>query len=199
MQQSRLLGVFTEQGAQWPTMGVSLIKYCKPFAETIQKLDEALAELSDRPSWSLINELQAPNDISRIHEAAITQPACTAIQVALVDLLKSIGILFCVAVGHSSGEIAAAYAIGCISSKDAIRIAYYRGLHTNLACGTDGEAGKMMAVGYSFDQATIFCEQDQWEGRLVVAASNGPKATTLSGDHDAIMEAKEALDEQGIC
>ncbi|KAF5878447.1 putative polyketide synthase protein [Botrytis fragariae] len=197
MPKSQLLGIFTGQGAQWPGMGASLIKSCRMFAQSIQSMDEALADLPDGPSWTLMEELQAPSDKTKIHESAISQPACTALQIALVDLLNYIGISFSVVVGHSSGEIAAAYTTGCISAKDAIRIAYYRGIHTQLAGGLDMETGGMMAVGYSFNQATIFCEQDQWEGRLVVAASNGPRGTTLSGDYDAIIEAKEVLEEEG--
>jgi acyl transferase domain-containing protein len=192
-----IFGVFTGQGAQWPGMGSSLVRSCHVFTECIQKLDKALEELPDGPSWTLMEVLQAPIDKTRIHEAAISQPACTALQIALVDLLDHIGISFTVVVGHSSGEIAAAYAAGCISAKDAIRIAYYRGMHTKLAAGPYGEVGGMIATGYSFSQATVFCEQDQWEGRLVVAASNGPKSTTLSGDYDAIIEAKETLDGEG--
>jgi hybrid polyketide synthase / nonribosomal peptide synthetase ACE1 len=193
----RILGIFTGQGAQWPAMGSSLIRSCSLFADSITRLDHFLSELHDAPSWTLMKELQATGARSRINEAAISQPACTAVQTALVDLIQAAGIKFSTVVGHSSGEIGAAYAAGLISSADAIRIAYYRGLHASLACGPDGEAGAMLAAGYSYDQATIFCDQDQYEGRLAVAASNGPKSVTLSGDLEAIEEAKEHLDGEG--
>ncbi|KAJ5922013.1 hypothetical protein N7516_009716 [Penicillium verrucosum] len=106
----RILGVFTGQGAQWPAMGAALIRS------------------SQFPEWRLTDEIFAGADTSRIAEAAVSQPLCTAIQIVLVDLLQSAGLTFASVVGHSSGEIAAAYAAGLISAHDAIRIAYYRGL-----------------------------------------------------------------------
>ncbi|MCJ1245273.1 hypothetical protein MMC30_002476 [Trapelia coarctata] len=193
----RILGIFTGQGAQWATMGSHLIKTCLLFAQSIEKLDQSLAKLPDGPSWTLMEELQASDENSRIGEAAISQPACTALQVALIDLAHQAGIQFSAVVGHSSGEIAAAYAAGIISSADAIRIAYYRGLYAKLACDSEGKAGGMMATGYTYNQATAFCEQDQYEGRLSVAACNGPKSVTLAGDLEAIEEAKEHLDGEG--
>ena len=79
---------------------------------------------------------------------------CTAIQVVLVDLLQAAGITFSAVVGHSSGEIGAAYAAGLISDHDAIRIAYYRGLHVRLAGDSiDGQKGAMLAVGTSLEDA----------------------------------------------
>ena len=65
-------------------------------------------------------------DTSRIAEAALFQPLCTAIQVVLVDLLRAAGIKFAAVVGHSSVEIGAAYAAGFLTAKDAIQVAYYR-------------------------------------------------------------------------
>lgn len=103
----RILGVFTGQGAQWPTMGRDLISKSQVFSSSIDHLDDTLRKLPDPPSWSLRQQLQADKHESRCNEAAFSQPLCTAIQVALVDLLRSIGIHFSVIVGHSSGEIAA--------------------------------------------------------------------------------------------
>ena len=194
----RILGIFTGQGAQWASMGSHLIKTCRLFAQSIERLDQSLAKLPDGPSWTLMEELQASDEYSRIGEAAISQPACTALQIALVDLVHEAGIRFSAVVGHSSGEIAAAYATGMISSTEAIRIAYYRGLFAKMARGPEGEAGGMIATGFNHIQATAFCAQDQYEGRLSVAACNGPKSVTLSGDLEAIEEAKEHLDGEGI-
>jgi acyl transferase domain-containing protein len=71
-------------------------------------------------SWSLIDELAKADDQSRINEAEISQPATTAIQIALVDLLESFYIRPSRVVGHSSGEVAAAYAAGALSRDNAI-------------------------------------------------------------------------------
>ncbi|OPB36124.1 hypothetical protein A0O28_0108990 [Trichoderma guizhouense] len=193
---ARILGVFTGQGAQWPSMGRRLYEKSATFKQTIDRLEESLKNLPDAPSWSLVSELMASPEKSRIHEAAISQPLCTALQVALVDLLYASGITFSAVVGHSSGEIGAAYAAEYIKAEDAIRIAYYRGVHAHLAGGPDGQKGKMMAVGMGLEQARAFCSQDKLAGRIHVAASNSRSSVTLSGDADAVDEAKELLDSQ---
>jgi acyl transferase domain-containing protein len=191
----RLLGVFTGQGAQWPSMGASLFARCASFRSSIQVMEESLSSLSDGPAWSLSAELIASVESSRVHEAAISQPLCTALQIALVDLLKESGISFSAVVGHSSGEIAAAYAAGHIHTGDAIRIAYYRGKYAHLA-RNQGRSGKMIAVGMSYSQACDFCQEEMFRNRIVPAASNSRSSVTLSGDADAIDEAKKILDDR---
>lgn len=192
-----ILGIFTGQGAQWPTMGRSLILHNLLFRRSIQFLEASLAELGDdAPSWSLERELLAEEEISRVTEATISQPLCTAVQIGLVDILRASGIKMRSVVGHSSGEIAAVYAAGIISARDAIRIAYYRGFHAKLAKGPGEEHGAMMAVGISFESATELCERPEFAGRVNVAAANAPTSVTVSGDADAIEELKIYLDSE---
>ncbi|KAL7925223.1 polyketide synthase [Trichoderma austrokoningii] len=193
---ARILGIFTGQGAQWPSMGRRLYEKPNMLRQTIDDLEKALSNLPVPPSWSLSGELVASAEDSRIHEAAISQPLCTALQIALVDLLYASGITFSAVVGHSSGEISAAYAAGYLKAADAIAIAYYRGVFTHLAGGPNGQKGKMMAVGMNFEQALFFCKEAQFAGRIQVAAGNSRSSVTLSGDEDAIEEAKQLLDQQ---
>ncbi|TPX06876.1 uncharacterized protein E0L32_002372 [Thyridium curvatum] len=197
-QKDAILGIFTGQGAQWPTMGTKLIESQPAALKLIEILDESLQTLpeADRPQWKILDELRKDKDASRIAEAALSQPLCTAVQLVLVDVVRAANIRFTAVVGHSSGEIAAAYAAGFISAKDAIRIAYYRGLHAKSASGTNGCKGAMMAVGTSFEDGKELCKLEDLEGRICVAASNSPNSITLSGDADAIEEAKEALDQE---
>ena len=195
----RLLGVFTGQGAQWPAMGAHLVRSSDFVRERIQHLEQSLATLpsSDRPAWKLQDEMLAEDDISRISEAALSQPLCTAIQIVLVDLLRAAGITFAAVVGHSSGEIAAAYAAGFISAHDAIRIAYYRGVFARLAGNqSTGQKGAMLAVGTSWEDAQVLINLRAFKGRLAVAAHNSPASVTLSGDADAIVHAKKFFDEE---
>ena len=189
-----ILGIFTGQGAQWITMAKELILGCRLFHESIQTCEKSLACLPDPPSWSLTRELLADDSSSRISEAALAQPLCTAVQVAMVDLIRAAGIKLDAVVGHSSGEIAATYAAGIISASDAIRIAYYRGYYARLAQGADGRQGAMMAVGLTLDSAMAFCTEAPFYGRMSVAASNSPSIVTLSGDVEAIHEAKRIFD-----
>ena len=195
----RILGVFTGQGAQWPGMGRELLRTSSVAREIVHRLQDSLAQLPDPPSWSLADEMQADAAAtsSRLAEASVAQPLCTAVQVILVDLLQLAGVTFTAVVGHSSGEIGAAYAAGMITAQDAIRIAYYRGVHARLARGDNGQRGAMLAAGMGYDKACDFCAR-HFPGRLDVAASNAPGSVTLSGNADAVEEARALLaDDQG--
>ncbi|KAJ6264058.1 hypothetical protein Dda_0199 [Drechslerella dactyloides] len=189
----KILGIFTGQGAQWPQMGRELLQTSSLFSQVMDELQDSLNILSDGPSWSLKAELLKDASSSRVHEAAVGQPLCTAVQIALVDLLRHAGISFTDVVGHSSGEIAAAYTAGFLSAFDAIRVAYYRGYHASAASGS----GSMMAVSISYGDALEFCESPRFSGRLTVAANNSANSVTLSGDEDAIREAQDLLQERG--
>ncbi|TLS24369.1 hypothetical protein PpBr36_08948 [Pyricularia pennisetigena] len=194
----KILGVFTGQGAQWAEMSKHLLMNSTVFKQTIHQLEDTLRECPTPPDWTISQELMADAENSRINMAAVAQPLCTAVQVALVDVLRSIGITFHTVVGHSSGEVAAAYAAGRITAQNAILIAYYRGLYAHLA-GSPGSGAKggMLAVGLSKLEAERLCDLDAWRGRLSVAASNSHTSVTLSGDLDAAKEMAQHLTEQG--
>lgn len=124
-----ILGIFTGQGAQWPQMGLDLLSAFPVTRDWFEELQVSLDQLPAeyRPEFSLLDELSAPKPSSRIQKAAVAQPLCTAVQIVLVNLLSSLGISFDTVVGHSSGEVGAAYAAGILTARDAIRIAYLRG------------------------------------------------------------------------
>ncbi len=180
-------------------MGKELILASKSAESIVDELEKSLAELpkADRPSWSLKSEMLAPATSSRLSKGEFSQPLCTAVQVVLVDLLRQAGIEFDNVVGHSSGEIAAAYAADFISSRDAIRIAYYRGVYSKLARGPDNESGAMLAAGTSMEDAGELCAIPEFEGKLQVAASNSSASVTLSGNAEAVEQAKEILEDEG--
>ncbi|NOJ84050.1 acyltransferase domain-containing protein, partial [Myxococcus xanthus] len=123
--------------------------------------------LSDGPDWSLRAELLAPAETSRIAQAEISQPLCTAVQILVVDLLEQAGVKFSSVVGHSSGEIACAYVSGFISATDAIRVAYYRGKYAPLAKG-----GAMVAAGTDMQDAIDLCSLPKLKGKAQLAANN---------------------------
>lgn len=187
----RLLAVFTGQGAQYARMGAELLERSPMARKIIGELEAYLAALpneSERPRWSLEQELLAPQATSRLHEAALSQPLCTALQIVQVDLLRAAGVELAGAVGHSSGEIGAAYAAGLLSARDALLVAYFRGLHASSAASPNGAdvEGAMMAVGTSMeDAAEIIADFD---GAATLAACNSSASVTLSGDQDAIDE-----------
>ncbi|KAJ5446582.1 hypothetical protein N7445_001403 [Penicillium cf. griseofulvum] len=197
-ERKRIMGIFTGQGAQWPQMGLDLISEYPAARGWLEDLQKSLDTLPTeyQPTFSLLDELTAPKGPSRVQEAEIAQPLCTAVQILLVNVLWKIGIEFEKVVGHSSGEVAAAYAAGVLNAHDAIRIAYLRGKVARIA-GSNGKKGGMLAAGLSFDEATSFCEQSQFQGRISIAACNSPSSVTLSGDADAIKEAEQLLKRQG--
>lgn len=194
----KLLGIFTGQGAQWPRMGAELLVSSPLAADCLSRLDSALQALpsSDRPSWSLRDELLKDSSSSRMGEALFSQTLSTAVQIMLVHLLRAAGLSFAAVVGHSSGEIAAAYAAGYLCDDDAIKIAYYRGWSLQNAPDQKPVKGAMMAVGTSIEDAKELCEMPSLEGRICVAASNSSASVTLSGDADAIDEAKEIFEDE---
>ena len=122
-----ILDVFTGQGAQWVSMGAELFVYSASFRHTILSLELTLKGIVNGSTWSLTKELMNKSNPERSLSAEISQPLCTAIQIALIDLLKVFGITFSAVVCHSSGEIAAAYSADVLTAADAISIAYYRG------------------------------------------------------------------------
>ncbi|KAI9697552.1 MAG: Type I Iterative PKS [Bogoriella megaspora] len=197
---NELLGIFTGQGAQFARLGAELFEQSSVARQIILELEAHLAKLSadDRPLWSLSSELVAPNASSRVNEAAIAQPLCTAVQILLVDLLGLAGVHFDAVIGHSSGEIGAAYAVGILSARDAILIAYFRGVHVSHAESPNGKhiRGAMVAVGTSMEDAEELCNDDVYTGRLVVAACNSPSSVTISGDEDAIEELQDLLEDE---
>ncbi|TPX14116.1 uncharacterized protein E0L32_000510 [Thyridium curvatum] len=193
----RVLGVFTGQGAQWPTMGRELLKspYVRKLVEDLDRELQSLP-LPERPSWTLVGQLTCDASESRVAEAAYAQPLSTAIQIILYDLLHSAGVTFQAIVGHSSGEVAVAYAKGYITRVEAIKIAYYRGYYSTIC--TSDKPGAMMAAGASAEDANELCNLPMFEGRtLCVAAYNSPAGVTLSGDSDAIEQAREILQDEG--
>jgi acyl transferase domain-containing protein len=179
-------------------MGKSLITSI-PFARhIIDDLDRSLASLPPRyrPAWTLLEQFMLDAGESNVMEATFAQPLCTAVQIVLVELLGAAGYAFKAVVGHSSGEIACAFAAGHITAAQAIRIAYLRGHITGLASSPAGVQGAMLAAGTTFEDAQELCALDLFAGRMCVAASNAPDSVTLSGDIDAIEEAQAVLEDE---
>ena len=183
---------FTGQGAQWATMGSELMAYYPSFLRSIRVLDRALEDLPDGPDWTLEDALLEDAQTSHVSEAEFSQPLCTAIQVALVQLLALWNIKPRVTVGHSSGEIAAAFAAGLISATEAIVVAYYRGK----VVSTVNTNGAMMAVGLGAEEVAPFLEDTN--GKVIIACHNSPSSVTLSGDADVLEVVKRKLDTENI-
>ena len=180
--------VFTGQGAQWPQMGKEILVF--PLARLIlQELDQILQAQPNPPSWTLEAELCQARTADHLRQPEFSQPLVTALQICLFSLLESWGIKPTAVVGHSSGEIAAAYAAGWLNRAGAIKAAFYRG---RAAVNRKNEAEPntgMLAVGLGPESATPFLERYTSDGLNVwIACFNSPSSVTVSG-HKPTLEA----------
>ncbi|EER36725.1 polyketide synthase [Histoplasma capsulatum H143] len=176
--------VFTGQGAQWPEMGLPLMRSNIVFRQSIQAMDKFLQKLPDGPAWTIEAELALPADRSNIHKSEYSQPLSTALQIALVETFASVGIEPTTVIGHSSGEIAAAFAAGALTASEAIQLAYYRGLATVKYA----PEGAMAAIGLGWDEVTEYLLPD-----TVVACENSPASVTIAGERASVQRVIEAI------
>lgn len=161
-------------------------------------IDEAEAHLKKMGApWSLTEELAKPAPDSRVDDAEISQPACTAVQLALVMLLRSWRVVPAKVLGHSSGEIAAAFAAGLISFRTALAIAYFRGQAAAALTRQQSRKGAMLALGVGYEEAVILIENHA-QGYATVAAINSQGSVTISGDESAIENIHKVVDETGL-
>ena len=179
-------------------MGRGLLNHSPSFTAIIKRCDDALAELPSGPTWTIQSQLSQPPETSFLHVPSVSQVVCTALQIGLVAIWKTWGLKPSVVLGHSSGEIAAAYTAGMLSLRDSMAIAFYRG-----ACmGDDGQLsiqnfnGAMCVV--SMNEVECEATLSPYEGRVALAAVNSPTSCTLSGDRDAIDEILVSCKADGI-
>ena len=181
----RKLGfIFSGQGPQWYAMGRELIATSSVFKETILKIEAHFAELAD---WSLLEEMSRDEETTKISDTRIAQPAIMAIQIALVELWKSWGIKPEGTVGHSIGEVAAAYTAGALTLEQAVQVIYHRSRGQNKATGK----GKMLAVALTEKEARQAIKG--LEAKVSIAAINGPNMIALSGDVDALEKVENEM------
>ena len=190
-----LVFVFTGQGAQYAGMARELLSRNAHFRSTIRELDTVLQAQAEpyRPSWTLEQTMLDDVDTSRVNDVERSQPLCTAVQIALVNLMQSWGLGHPSAViGHSSGEIAAAYTAGLLNSKEAILVAYFRGY----VVGQLRTKGAMMAAGLGPEAAKHLIESRGLETQVRVACVNAPESVTLSGSFEGIETLQSELQSQ---
>lgn len=171
--------VFSGMGPQWWAMGRQLFENEPVFRAKIEECDALLSRHAD---WSLLEELSAPEEKSRIDETHIAQPGIFSIQVALAALLASRGVKPEAIVGHSAGEVAAAHVSGALSLEDAILVIYHR---SRLQHRTEGQ-GRILAAGISAQAAEKYLKGRETEVSL--GAVNSPNSIALAGD-EAVLDA----------
>ncbi|MCX8146186.1 MAG: SDR family NAD(P)-dependent oxidoreductase [Azovibrio sp.] len=183
--------VYSGNGAQWVGMGLRLMAESPAFAGILAELDARMQPIA---GFSLLAELQATGETSRLDDTVVAQPLLFAIQVAITRLLKGQGVEPAAVAGHSVGEVAAAWACGALDLDAAIRVIVAR----SRAQGETRGTGRMAAVGLSEEgmQAVI---AELGEGLdITIAGINSPKNLTLSGSLADLERLQSHLAPKGV-
>ncbi|KAL2018152.1 hypothetical protein VTK56DRAFT_1228 [Thermocarpiscus australiensis] len=188
--------VFTGQGAQWHAMGRELIVPYPVFKASLEEADGYLRELG--AGWSLMEELCRDAATTRINDAAISVACSVALQISLVRLLRSWGVNPTAVTSHSSGEIAAAYAVGALSYREAMAVAYHRGVLVADKSLRGPVKGGMVAVGLGLEETERYLQRLTCGGKAVPACINSPQSVTVAGDIDAVTEIEALAKEDGV-
>jgi acyl transferase domain-containing protein/NADPH:quinone reductase-like Zn-dependent oxidoreductase/NAD(P)-dependent dehydrogenase (short-subunit alcohol dehydrogenase family)/acyl carrier protein len=181
--------VFPGQGSQWLGMGRELLGSAGVFQRTLEACDQAIQKWA---GWSLLDELAAPPEASRLDRVDVVQPAIFGIQTALADLWKALGIEPAAVIGHSLGEVAAAYVAGALDLDDAAHVICAR---SRLVLRTSGRGG-MLVVELAREEAAALAEASA--GAISLAAVNGPRTCILSGESRALDELGRELERREV-
>jgi acyl transferase domain-containing protein len=182
-----LVFVFPGQGSQWPGMARLLLDEYAEFRDAVTEVDNLLRTHTD---WSVLDVLRDPSP-ARLADTAVAQPAIFAVQVGLVALLARCGVRPAAVVGHSFGEVAAAYVAGALSLPDAVRVIYHRG-HIMQS----GRGGGMLAVAMAPHDAREVASA--YLDLVSVAAINSQRSVVLAGDRGALREIENTLDAREV-
>ncbi|MEW9549753.1 SDR family NAD(P)-dependent oxidoreductase [Nonomuraea sp. NPDC050783] len=178
----RVALVFCGNGSQWAGMGADLLADAT-FQAVVEELD---AELTPRLGWSVSKELASPPEQWRLSETDIAQPLLFTVQAGLVEMLAAAGVRPGAVLGHSVGEVAAAYACGALSLGQAAQVIAERG---RAQAATRGQ-GRMAAVGLP---ETAAVQALAGYPLLEIAAVNSDRDVTVSGPQESLRLLGESL------
>ncbi len=182
--------VFSGQGSQWVGMGAGLWESSPVFAGQMRACVEALAPFCDFSLEDVVRGRAGGVDVERVD---VVQPALFAVMVSLAGLWRAFGVKPSVVVGHSQGEIAAAYVAGALSLEDAARVVALRS--KALADELSGRGG-MVSVSLARGEAEALLEG--FGDRLSLAVVNGPGSVVVSGEPLALEELLGVCESRGV-
>ena len=182
--------VYSGNGSQWAGMGRKLLAADAGFRASLEAVD---ACFRPRGGFSIVEELQRDELAGRLEATEVAQPLLFALQVAITGLLARWGVVPGAALGHSVGEIAAAWACGALSLKQAVEVVIAR----SAAQARTRGAGAMTAVALPEAEARSVIESLGLRGRAGLAAVNSPRSVTVSGERPALEALEAALAARG--
>ncbi|WP_182888167.1 type I polyketide synthase, partial [Microbispora sp. H10885] len=185
----RTVFVFPGQGSQWPEMARALLDADPVFRAGIDACAEAFAEHTD---WSLHDVLRGAQGAPSLDRVDVVQPVLFAVMVSLAAMWRAAGVTPDAVVGHSQGEIAAAYVAGALSLADASRLVTLRSKAIARIAGDGG----MVSVALGAAEAAELAAR--WEGAVEVAVRNGPRSTVVAGDAAALAELLARCEDDGV-
>ncbi|HXS32377.1 MAG TPA: type I polyketide synthase, partial [Solirubrobacterales bacterium] len=186
---SALAFLFPGQGSQWKGMGAQLLSGSAAFRRSLEQCDEALSDYLDWSVSDVVLEVEGAPSTDRIE---VVQPVLFAVTVALAELWRACGVRPAAVAGHSQGEIAAAHIAGGLSLADAARLA---ALRSRIIARLAGQ-GAMASV--ALPSARVASLIERWQGRIEVAAQNGPSSTIVAADSEALVELLEQCESEGV-
>ncbi|MEW1639516.1 type I polyketide synthase [Streptomyces sp. NPDC093801] len=181
--------VFPGQGSQWPGMAVGLLDTSEVFRGRIADCGRALAP---HVPWDLEDVLRGADGAPALETPDVVQPVLWAVMVSLAELWRSCGVRPAAVVGHSQGEIAAAVVAGSLTLEDGARLVARR---SALLLRLSGQGG-MVSLPLSETEAGERIAP--WDGRLAVAAVNGPRTVVVAGEREALAGLLEACAADGV-
>nr|AHD24375.1 polyketide synthase [Streptomyces albogriseolus] len=186
----KVVWVFPGQGSQWAGMGRELLDTSPVFAARIAECAAALERWVD---WSLVDVLRGEAEPGVLERVDVLQPASFAVMVGLAAVWQSVGVEPDAVVGHSQGEIAAACVSGALTLEDAARVVALRSQAI-----AERLAGRGGMASVALNEAEAESRLERWADRVEVAAVNGPSSVVIAGDAEALDEALDTLEDQGV-
>ncbi|WP_081618226.1 acyltransferase domain-containing protein [Mycobacterium sp. 155] len=181
--------VFPGQGSQWTGMTVELLDSAPMFADHMRRCDAAFAEFVD---WSLLEIVRGDVASPGLDRVDVVQPVLFAVMVSLAAQWQSLGIQPDAVLGHSQGEIAAAYVAGALSLRDATKVVTLRSKAIRAIAGTGG----MVSIPQSVERVHVLIRP--WRQSISIAAQNGPSCTVVTGNADALAELMARCERDGL-
>ncbi|MEU0055749.1 SDR family NAD(P)-dependent oxidoreductase [Streptomyces sp. NPDC006334] len=181
--------VFPGHGGQWAGMGLESYAQSQAFREELDRIDAAVQR---HVGWSVLNVLRAPEEFSPLERTEYLQPTLFAVNAALAAAWRALGVTPDAVVGHSLGEISAAYHAGALTLDEAVTVVTGRAQAVVPHVGHGG----MLAVDLPHQEVEELLAP--YPGRLFVGAVNSARSTAVSGEADALAELERMLAERDV-